>query len=89
MIEPRRGERRRPVMKSSQHVVPNLRGGWSVRRSGAVRASRLFDTQEQAVEYARTVAKKERAELYIHRRDGTISRKDSYGADPLPPRDRR
>jgi hypothetical protein len=69
-------------MKKDQHVIPNPRGGWSVRHSGATRATRVFNRQEDAVKYARGIAKKENTELYVHRRDGTIREKDSYGRDP-------
>lgn len=77
------------MAKRSQHVVPSLKGGWSVRQSGATRASRNFDTQAEAKEYGRTIAKRERTELYVHGRDGTIREKNSYGSDPHPPRDKR
>jgi hypothetical protein len=77
------------VRKKDQHVAPNPRGGWSVRQSGAARATRVFDRQEDAVKYARDIAKKESSELYVHRRDGTIREKDSYGRDPFPPGDKR
>jgi Uncharacterized protein conserved in bacteria (DUF2188) len=73
------------MSKSQQHVVPNRDGGWAVRRSGAYRASRVFPTQRDAVQYAREIARKEGAELYIHRGDGTIKDRDSYGADPMAP----
>ena len=77
------------MTKTTRHVVANPKGGWSVRQSGASRATRVFETQEDAVKFGKTVAKKERTELYVHRADGTIRQKDSYGADPMPPRDRR
>lgn len=76
-------------MKKDQHVVANPRGGWSVRHTGAARATRVFERQEDAVQYARKIARRESVELYIHRRDGTIKEKDSYGHDPLPARDKR
>lgn len=68
--------------RKDRHVVPNSDKGWSVRRSGAARASRVFDTQAQAIDYARSQAKKDKAELYIHKKDGTIRDRDSYGNDP-------
>jgi hypothetical protein len=71
-------------MSNSQHVVPNRDGGWAVRRSGAFRASRVFPTQRDAVQYAREIARRDGAELYVHRGDGTIRNRDSYGADPIP-----
>ena len=77
------------MSKVSKHVVPSGTGGWAVKNSGAVRASRTFETQQQAVTYARDAAKKGGTELYIHGRDGTIMDKRSYGNDPMPPRDKR
>jgi hypothetical protein len=77
------------MSKASKHVAPNPSGGWSVRNSGAIRASRTFDTQDQAITYAREAAKKVGTELYIHGRDGTIKNKNSYGNDPNPPKDKK
>ena len=74
------------MSKTSKHVVPNPSGGWSVKSSGATRASKVFDTQQQAISYGRDAAKKTGTELYIHGRDGTIKNKNSYGNDPMPPR---
>lgn len=72
--------------KRSQHVVPNPNGGWSVRKSGSERASSVFSTQADAIKRGKELAKREGAELYVHRSDGTILMKNSYGADPLPPK---
>ena len=74
--------------KPSQHVVPNQKGGWSVRRSEAPKATRVFENKNEAVEYARGVAKRNQSELYIHKKDGSISEKRSYGNDPCPPKDK-
>jgi hypothetical protein len=75
--------------KRSQHVIRNPKGGWSVFHSGATRASRNFDTQAEAVNYGRNLARREQTELYVHRNDGTIREKNSYGLDPHPPIDGR
>jgi hypothetical protein len=69
------------------HVIPSA-GGWTVRREGAPRASKRFSTQDKAVSWARKSAKTDATDLVVHRRDGTIRSKDSYGADPLPPKDK-
>lgn len=74
-----------PKSKPGQHVVPDG-GKWAVRKSGSSRASRVFDTQKDAVESARELAKKQKTELYVHGRDGKIRQRDSYGNDPHPPR---
>jgi len=76
-------------MKKSHHVVPNQSGGWDVRKPGASRASRVFESRKDAIDYARDIAQKEHSELYIHRKDGTISHKDSYSSDRFPPKDRK
>ena len=48
-----------------QHVVPR-NGKWAVRKSGSYRVSRYFNTQSEAVDAARDIARRERTELYIH-----------------------
>lgn len=77
------------MAKVSKHVVPSPSGGWAVKNSGSSRASKTFGTQAEAVKYGRDVAKKGGSELYVHGRDGTIKNKNSYGRDPMPPRDKK
>jgi hypothetical protein len=77
------------MTKVTKHVVPNPSGGWSVKSSGATRAAKTFTTQQQAIVFGRDSAKKTSTELYIHGRDGTIKNKNSYGRDPLPPKDKK
>ena len=80
---------RSSMNKRDQHVVPSTGGGWAVRRTGSERASKVFPTQQEAIKHARQRAMKEEAELYIHRKDGTIRNRDSYGRDPFPPKDKK
>lgn len=77
------------MSKKDQHVVPSTSGGWAVRRTGSERASKTFSTQAEAIKHARGVAKKEKSELYVHKKDGTIRERDSYGNDPYPPKDKK
>jgi len=77
------------VKKSSRHVIPALNGGWSVRKSGSSRASKHFENKKEAENWAREVSITQKSELVIHHRDGTIQSKDSFGNDPLPPKDHR
>lgn len=74
------------MSRNSQHVIPSPDGGWSVRAAGAARASRNFKTQAEAIEYGRSLAKRNHMEFYVHARDGTIREKSSYGvgSDPSP-----
>lgn len=69
----------------SQHVVPG-KDGWRVVRSGALRASSVHATQKDAVATARTIARREKSELYIHGSDGRIRERKTYGDDPFPPK---
>lgn len=62
---------------NSQHVVRSLRGGWDVKKTGAARASKHFDNREDAIEWARSVARNQRSEIYVHSEDGRISSKES------------
>lgn len=63
------------------HVVRNLMGGWSVKRSGASRASKTFAKQTEAIVFARKEAKKEQGVLIVHSHDGAILQRISYGTD--------
>ena len=74
-----------PKSRKGQHVVPNGEK-WSIRKAGSERASGTFDTQKEAVENAKKIAKNQKTELYIHGRDGRIRERNSYGKDPYPPR---
>lgn len=68
-------------------MVPNPEGGWDSKKGGAERASKHFDTKNEAESYSRELSRREQSELVIHRKDGTIERSDSHGNDPNPPKD--
>lgn len=75
-------------MKRGQgvHTVPARGGGWK----NSVRGQRGgYATKKDAVKAGRIVARLLEVEHTIHRRDGVISAKNSYGNDPYPPRDGR
>jgi len=40
---------------------------------------------EPAIERAREIARHQESELFIHRRNGQIRERNSYGNDPFPP----
>jgi len=71
--------------KKSQQVVPNLSGGWSVKSYGSTRAFKTFDTQGEAVAWARSKSKREGLDLYVHGRDGMVRYKNSYRTVPSSP----
>lgn len=76
------------MTKKDIHVVPHS-GGWATKKEGAGRAGVVVDTQKEAIGCARQQAIRERVEVVIHKRDGTIRDSDSYGNDPHPPKDKK
>lgn len=74
--------------KKNQHVVPHP-DGWAVRREGSERAGSVHPTQGDAIDRARQSARRDRSEVVIHRPNGEIRDKDSYGNDPCPPKDKK
>ena len=76
------------MIKNAQHVFPSS-GRWAVRRTGAQRASRVFATRSDAIRHARMIARKEHAELYIHKKDGTVLSMDSYTDSSGAPNDKK
>lgn len=73
-------------MGKNQHVVPHSQGGWQVKGAGNTRATVRTATQSQAQQIAKGIAQRQRSEVVIHRPNGQIRAKDSYGNDDFPPR---
>ncbi|NER83913.1 MAG: DUF2188 domain-containing protein [Leptolyngbya sp. SIO1D8] len=69
----------------NQHVVPHP-DGWAVKAEGAGRATRVTETQREAMEIAREIAKNQGSERIVHGENGRIRQKNSYGNDPHPPK---
>lgn len=72
-------------MSNTRHVVPNSDGGWDSKKGKAKRATKHFETKKEAVDFSRELSKKQKTELVIHKKDGTIQEKDSHGNDNHPP----
>lgn len=68
-------------MSKNQHIVPKGKN-WAIKGAGNKIATRIVPTQKQAIDIAREIAKNQKSELVIHRKDGTIRDKDSFGNDP-------
>lgn len=71
-------------MGKNQHVVPRP-NGWAVKGAGNSRATSLHQTQAEATQAARDIAINQRSEVVVHRPNGQIREKNSYGNDPSPP----
>lgn len=73
---------------ANQHVVTH-QGDWAVIGAGNSRVTSIFDTQTEAIDAAREIAINQKAEVFIHGRDGKFRDRDSYGNDPCPPKDKK
>ncbi len=74
------------MSRKTHHVVPSSSGGWNVKKGGSDRASAHLETKAEAVKVAREISRNQHSELVIHNKDGRISRSDSHGNDPFPPK---
>lgn len=77
-------------MASKKDIWVSPRDGgkkWEVQREGAQRPSKVTDTKGEAEKIARDMGRRDRVEVVVQRKDGTIQSKDSYGNDPNPPKD--
>ena len=72
-------------MGKNQHVVPH-KEGWAVKGEGNSKPTITTDTQSQAIEIAKSIAKNQQSELLIHSKNGQIREKNSYGNDSFPPK---
>jgi hypothetical protein len=73
------------MSKKNQHVVPH-QDGWAVRGAGNERVTKHFDTQSQAIQFARKIAINQTSEMLIHNEQGQIRERNTYGKDPFPPK---
>ena len=74
-------------MGKNQWVSPTSEGKWKVHGEGNSKATKVFENKSQAVAFGKGIAKNQQSELITQKKDGKIQSKDSYGNDPLPPRD--
>lgn len=72
----------------SVHVFPR-NDGWVVKRDNNRRSISTHTTKKEAVDAAVQLARNAQGDVVIHSHDGRISSRDSYGTDPLPPKEPR
>lgn len=58
------------------HITKHPKGGWQIKRGKAERALKRFDTQKEAIEYAKDLEKERGISYIIHKADGSIRKKD-------------
>ena len=73
------------MSKKNQHVVPHG-NQWAVKGEKNERATKIVNTQTEAIKIARDIAINQKSELVIHRPNGQIRDKGSHGNDNFPPR---
>jgi uncharacterized protein YdaT len=77
------------MASKNQHVVPTKDNRWGVRGEGNSRITKKTNSQSEAINVARNIAQHQHSEVVIHKPNGQIRDKDSYGHDPLPPQDKK
>ena len=73
---------------SKQVWVSPRSNGWAVKSSVSSRASKIYGTKSEAIKAGRQQAINSHAELVSQKRNGQINLKNSYGNDPMPPKDK-
>ena len=63
------------------HTVPH-EGGWANKAAGSDEILSRHDVKDDAVAAGRDRARQLQAEHVIHKEDGTIGERNSYGSDP-------
>jgi hypothetical protein len=72
-------------MSKDYWAGPNGRG-WQVKGAGNSRASSVHETQAEAWNEARRLARGSEGEAFLQGKDGQIRARNSYGHDPYPPK---
>ncbi len=76
-------------MPKNDVMVSKRPDGWAVTVEGNNKASKITDTQKQAIDYGKHRAQDNKSELRIQGTDGKIRETRSYGNDPCPPKDKK
>lgn len=69
----------------NQHVVPKG-DNWAIRGAGNEKVTKIVSTQAEAIKVAKSIAINQDAEMLIHRPNGQIREKNTYGKDNSPPK---
>ena len=72
----------------NQHVVKHS-DGWAVKGAGNSRATKVTQTQGQAIQMAQDIARNQQSDTKVHGQNGKIRAGNSYGNDPCPPKDKK
>ena len=59
------------------HIVPSEKG-WNLKKEGAERASKSFETKQSALEYSKDYMRENGGSLKIHKSNGQIQEERTY-----------
>ena len=62
--------------KKTYHISQREDKKWQVKFANGQKAIKLFDTQAEAIKYAKTLADNQDGSIQIHKRDGKIRKQD-------------
>ena len=72
----------------NQHVVKHG-SNWAVKGAGNTKATKVVNTQKEAINIAQDIARSQQSDTKIHGTNGKIRAGNSYGDDPCPPKDKK
>jgi len=72
--------------RKNQHVVPNG-SEWAVKGFGNSKYTAVTKTKGEAVKIGRKIAMNQKSQLFIHRKNGAIEKRNSYGGNLYPQND--
>jgi hypothetical protein len=75
----------RTMKRKEVHVVPQGQE-WEVKLSSSKTPHSTFRLKAEAEKAGTALARELETELVIHKKDGTIAEKNSFGNDPVPPK---
>jgi hypothetical protein len=75
------------MSNKNYHSVP-WKGAWAVKKEGVKSPLSVHRTQSVSEVKVHTLAKQAEVEAVYHNKLGQIKDKDSFGNDPMPPKDR-
>lgn len=60
-----------------------------MKSAGNSKATKVTQTQQEAIDVAEQIAKNQQSDTKVHGRDGKIRAGNSYGNDPHPSKDKK
>ncbi len=69
------------MSKGDVHTLPH-KGGWANKIEGSSRVANTAARKAEAQAKGREMAIKRKVEHLIHNKDGTVSKRNSYGSHP-------